>query len=1257
MASNSLPGGDYYFVENGHALLGNKNLDGMVFTNTQTSLGDSVTAAVSFDGAQMHEISAIGARFENISFNNANLQRANLTSSVFVNCQFVGCIVKDAVLTGAQILTQAGDSGGADPGYFHSVDFTGAKFSHATIRGSTELQGNPIQMTDVDLRGADLVGSQITDVVFRDCKFIGRTVSADRARLYNALDPITPAEISNQPLLTHLSESLNGTNMTSSQLTTVTFNTCNLGGVCFGEAVFSNVGFLSCRYNFETIFPADMTIREAGVSHPAYGSDAAAQVQVGTLATGDRWTMLNSTHGGLVVFDRTFDERNLASADLSNMTFVNMQFTMTVMVEANLENSVLISCSFSGYSQENPLRLTYANMKNTQIMDCLFFGVDMRNVSLMNSAISGANAGNAGQYYQSATAALNGQSTFEQVDLAGANLTGATIMGSTELQGGAVQMISVDLRGADLTSSRLTDVVFRDCELIGRTVSSDRARLYNALDPITPAEISNQPLLTHLSESLNGTNMTSSQLTTVTFNTCNLGGVCFGEAVFSNVGFLSCRYNFETIFPADMTIREAGVSHPAYGSDAAAQVQVGTLATGDRWTMLNSTHGGLVVFDRTFDERNLASADLSNMTFVNMQFTMTVMVEANLENSVLISCMFSGYSQEDPLRLTYANMKNTQIIDCSFFGVDMRNVSLINSTIRGANAGNAGQYYQSATAALNGQSTFEQVDLAGANLTGATIMGSTELQGGAVQMISVDLRGADLTSSRLTDVVFRDCELIGRTVSSDRARLYNALDPITPAEISNQPLLTHLSESLNGTNMTSSQLTTVTFNTCNLGGVCFGEAVFSNVGFLSCRYNFETIFPADMTIREAGVSHPAYGSDAAAQVQVGTLAAGDRWTMLNSTHGGLVVFDRTFDDCNLASADLSNMTFVNMQFTMTVMVEANLENSVFISCMFSGYSQEDPLRLTYANMKYAEITDCSFFGVDMRWADLRSALFTTSSMEQVILEAAQYDSNSVLPDGVNTGILVFAEIPVAPETPVATVGGDPYVRAANGKVTKMPNKHGFYRMFQYDDIVVNIEQDSVDFSRQMEEFLRNRPQVLESGIAKNIITSGFFNKKIFVNSEGNTLVFDLFNCSCSVSKENCNYFTLRKNKNITFSEKDCDLYGSNIAATSLSIEWSHSSYGKQSLVVNTHSNPQSMNDMSMKSSLLRAEGAIGILARNYKAKLMAINSLTDTNTRGLKRQLKKYECSGKSLFHTKAIRQNETWYTVRDSKIAINRKF
>jgi hypothetical protein len=88
-----------------------------------------------------------------------------------------------------------------------------------------------------------------------------------------------------------------------------------------------------------------------------------------------------------------------------------------------------------------------------------------------------------------------------------------------------------------------------------------------------------------------------------------------------------------------------------------------------------------------------------------------------------------------------------------------------------------------------------------------------------------------------------------------------------------------------------------------------------------------------------------------------------------------------------------------------------------------------------------------------------------------------------------------------------------------------------------------------------------------------------------------------------------------------------------------------------------HKNPQSMNTMSMESLLLCAEGALGVFTKNYKAKLMVINSITDTYTRELKRQVKKYQDSGKPLFHTKHIKQNETWYTVEDSKVTVNRKF
>ena len=238
----------------------------------------------------------------------------------------------------------------------------------------------------------------------------------------------------------------------------------------------------------------------------------------------------------------------------------------------------------------------------------------------------------------------------------------------------------------------------------------------------------------------------------------------------------------------------------------------------------------------------------------------------------------------------------------------------------------------------------------------------------------------------------------------------------------------------------------------------------------------------------------------------------------------------------------------------------------------------------------------------------------------------------------------------------AATGGDPYVRSANGKITKLPNQHGFYRMFQHNDIIINSEQDECDITERMKAYLKTVPGFNPNYI-KNVITKGFFNKKLFISSEGNCIELDLFRHRVNQPKNNSTYFTVKRTLDRVSDMEGRDIYGSEKIPLSFEISWTHSTHGKQQIVADIYSNPQSMNGISMKSKLLGHEDTSGIFARNYKAPLMTINTLSDTNTKEITKRLRKTEKSGKSMFHTKSIKKDETWYRVKESGMELSQRY
>ena len=91
-----------------------------------------------------------------------------------------------------------------------------------------------------------------------------------------------------------------------------------------------------------------------------------------------------------------------------------------------------------------------------------------------------------------------------------------------------------------------------------------------------------------------------------------------------------------------------------------------------------------------------------------------------------------------------------------------------------------------------------------------------------------------------------------------------------------------------------------------------------------------------------------------------------------------------------------------------------------------------------------------------------------------------------------------------------TITGDPYIQSANGKITKTPNRHGFYRLFENGDIYMNCEVDELDISESLQKFLELRKFSFEGKSMGSLIDTGFWNKAVYIESEGHCVSVDLF---------------------------------------------------------------------------------------------------------------------------------------------------
>ena len=211
--------------------------------------------------------------------------------------------------------------------------------------------------------------------------------------------------------------------------------------------------------------------------------------------------------------------------------------------------------------------------------------------------------------------------------------------------------------------------------------------------------------------------------------------------------------------------------------------------------------------------------------------------------------------------------------------------------------------------------------------------------------------------------------------------------------------------------------------------------------------------------------------------------------------------------------------------------------------------------------------------------------------------------------------------------------GDPYITSVNNKVTKLPDQHGFYRLFSNDNIFINVEVDYQDITEQMNTYCKTHNLDYSEYQNHEIITKGYWNRTLWISSENNTLTFDLFTKQMTFESDYFKYSV--KRNNFAYHE-----LGDKTISKSIVIEWKHSKYGNQSFVVDFYANPQIENGIRFNSNLLFDNKSTGLFVSNYKAKLMKLKNLQDVNDKRLIKNLTKT----KNTKETRGIKKNgEIW--------------
>ena len=268
-------------------------------------------------------------------------------------------------------------------------------------------------------------------------------------------------------------------------------------------------------------------------------------------------------------------------------------------------------------------------------------------------------------------------------------------------------------------------------------------------------------------------------------------------------------------------------------------------------------------------------------------------------------------------------------------------------------------------------------------------------------------------------------------------------------------------------------------------------------------------------------------------------------------------------------------------------------------------------------------------------------LATATEADVVAAEAAANDTDG---DGVPNGDDEFPDNSLL--TTVESTG-DPYITPLHGNVYKLPNYTANYRAFEYDDVFINVLVDHLDITDEFNRYIKRSNLESQIELGTTPITSGYWNSKLYIESEGHSATLDIENKQLTY---NTQYFNLK-----IIDKKENSMFVEDGQHKALAIEWTHTNYGKQCFIVSYYENPQHRNGLKFQSKLIYKKSATGILIRNYKPKFMTLNKLET----GYSKKLIAKSKAANNLIIDKVISSKEKWISNKGTKTSkqVNKKY
>jgi hypothetical protein len=169
-----------------------------------------------------------------------------------------------------------------------------------------------------------------------------------------------------------------------------------------------------------------------------------------------------------------------------------------------------------------------------------------------------------------------------------------------------------------------------------------------------------------------------------------------------------------------------------------------------------------------------------------------------------------------------------------------------------------------------------------------------------------------------------------------------------------------------------------------------------------------------------------------------------------------------------------------------------------------------------------------------------------------------------------------------------------------GETYELPNKITNYRMLQGDNIIVNASTRAITL-REGEEIKEYYLNCTGNEAPPDLLTKGVFYEKVYINSEGEELVYDFDTKKGSYSS---GYFKITQE---TSKNKKVVDYESSLMVTQVYITFKNAQYGSMRLTLNNFSNPQIKYGIGL--DIVYPQDLTGLLIREYESKSLECNSL------------------------------------------------